>query len=160
MLAGTGWSAVRAIQGEDVPSASELVARTRPGGRVLHVLGALALALVATGLAALPILAEAWYAEGRSDLAVKADPLQSQYHRAFGERLIGQGSQAQGLSELRQAARLGATDPSLYVELGDEEMLAGDGARARADYQMALTIDPYWLPAKQRLAANGGLATA
>ena len=160
LLAGTGWSAVRAIQGEDVLSASELVARTRPGGRVLHVLGALALALVATGLAALPILAEAWYAEGRSDLAVKADPLQSQYHRAFGERLIGQGSQAQGLSELRQAARLGATDPSLYVELGDEEMLAGDGARARADYQMALTIDPYWLPAKQRLAANGGLATA
>ena len=74
--------------------------------------------------------------------------------------MIGQGSQQQGLSELRLAARLGSTDPSLYVELGDEELRMGDVAQARADYQMALTIDPYWLPAKQRLAANGGLATA
>ena len=160
LLAGTGWSAVRSIQGEELPSANELFERARPWGGLLRVVEALALALVAVGLAALPILAEAWYSEGRSDLAVQVDPLQSQYHRAFGERLIGQGSQQQGLSELRLAARLGSTDPSLYVELGDEELRTGDVAQARADYQMALTIDPYWLPAKQRLAANGGLATA
>ena len=159
-MAGTGWSAVRSIQGEELPSANELFNRARPGGGVLRVVEALALVLVAMDLAALPILAEAWYSEGRSDLAVQVDPLQSQYHRAFGERLIGQGSQQQGLSELRRAARLGSTDPSLYVELGDEELRAGDVTQARADYQMALTIDPYWLPAKQRLAANRGLATA
>ena len=108
----------------------------------------------------MPLLAEAWYSQGRPDFAVRADPFQSQYHRALGEELVAEGSRAEGIQELRLAARLGATDPSLYVELGDEEMRAGDVAQARADYKMALTIDPYWSPAKQRLATNGSLATA
>jgi O-antigen ligase len=160
LLAGTGWSAVRATQGEDLVTADELVARRRFTVLALRGLGAVGLVLVAIGLAALPILAEAYYSEGRSDMAVRVDPLQAQYHRAYGERLIGQGLQTQGIEELRTAGRLGETDPSLYVELGDEELKAGNAAQARADYQAALTIDPYWLPAKQRLAGNGGLATA
>ncbi len=160
LLAGTGWSAVRAIQGEDLATAEELVARRTFAVSALRGVGAVGLALIAIGLAAMPILAEAYYSEGRADLAVVVDPLQAQYHRANGERLIGQGLQTRGIEELRTAGRLGETDPSLYVELGDAELQTGDVAEARADYQMALSIDPYWLPAKQRLAANGGLATA
>ena len=108
----------------------------------------------------MPVLAEAWYAQGRSDLAVTVDPLQSQYHRALGEALLSQGSRGEGLAELRLAAKLGATDPALYVEIGDEELRNNDVAQARADYRMALTIDPYWAPARQRLAGSGGLGTA
>jgi O-antigen ligase len=160
LLAGTGWSAVRAIQGDHAATAEEVVVPRTFGVTALRGLGAVGLALVAIGMAAMPILGEAYYSEGRSDLAVLVDPLQAQYHRANGERLIGQGLQTQGIEELRIAGRLGETDPSLYVELGDEELKAGNVAQARADYQMALTIDPYWVAAKQRLAANGGLATA
>ena len=98
--------------------------------------------------------------QGRPDLAVRVDPLQSQYHRALGEALLAQGSRSEGLSELRMAASLGATDPALYVEIGDEELREGDVASARVDYRRALTIDPYWAPARQRLGGSGGLGTA
>jgi O-antigen ligase len=154
LLAGLGWSAVRAQAGQDVPEPPQQVQQV---GRLA---GALALVLVAIAFAVMPVLAEAWYAQGRSDLAVRADPLQSQYHRALGEELIAQGSHSEGLAELRLAANLGATDPALYVELGDEDLHAGNVAQARADYRMALTIDPYWAPARQRLAGSGGLAAA
>jgi len=115
--------------------------------------------VVATALAAMPILAEAWYADGRADLAVRVDPFQSQYHRALGETLIAQGDQTGGVQELRLAGRLGTSDPGLFVELGDEELEQGDAAAARADYEMALAIDPFWQPALQRLASSLPLPT-
>jgi O-antigen ligase len=158
LLAGTAWSAVRAAQAEVTTLAPD--SGNPPANTLARAIGAVGLALLAIGLAAMPILAEAWYSQGRPDLAVRADPLQSQYHRALGEELIAEGNRSEGIQELRLAANLGTTDPSLYVELGDEEMRAGNAAQARADYQMALTIDPYWSAAKQRLATNGSLATA
>jgi len=154
LLAGVGWSAVGAHPAPEPTSSSDSVPAHAP--RYLErVAAAVALVLVAVALAAMPVLAEAWYAQGRPDLAVRVDPLQSQYHRALGEALIAQGSRADGLAELRLAANLGATDPALYVEIGDEELREGDVAKARADYRMALTIDPYWAPARQRLAGSG-----
>ena len=130
----------------------EASARTAvPAWRALAAIG---LAVVAAVLAAMPILAEAWYAGGRPELAVRVDPFQSQYHRALGEALIAQGDPSGGVQELRLAGRLGNSDPGMYVELGDEELQQGDAAAARADYEMALTIDPFWQPAQQRLAGS------
>ena len=105
-------------------------------------IAAVGLVVVAVVLAALPILADTWYVDGRSDLAVKVDPLQAQYHWAIGT-----------VEELRRAAGLGETEPSMYVQLGDQERLLGDGAAARQAYLRALEIDPYYTPAAQRLAA-------
>ena len=156
LLAGVGWSAVRAR----TASAS---AETTPAGRVPvlgRVAAALALVVVAFLFAALPLVAEAWYANGRPDLATQADPLQAEYHRSLGEQLIAEGRPAEGRQQLRLAANLGSTDPALYVELGDADLRAGDVAQARADYRMALTIDPYWAPARQRLAGSGALGVA
>src|SRR5262249_58131427 len=98
--------------------------------------------------------AEAWYSNGRPDLAVQADPLQAQYRRALGEALIAQGKQAEGIEQLRLAASVGETDPGLYVELGDAELSAGNVDAARADYRRALEIDPYWQPARRRLRGS------
>jgi O-antigen ligase len=159
LLAGVGWSALQARSKRNAEALAPAEDR-RPSVHVSRVAGAVALVLVAVAFGVLPVLAEAWYAQGRSDLAVRVDPLQSQYHRALGESLVAQGKQAEGLGELRLAASLGATDPALYVELGDEDLRAGHVAQARADYQMALTIDPFWAPAKQRLAGSGGLGAA
>jgi tetratricopeptide (TPR) repeat protein len=159
LLAGAGWSAVNPASAGDIESA--------PGSKgpvmfrqLERVAGAVALVLVAIAFAAMPVLAEAWYAQGRPDLAVRVDPFQSQYHRALGETLLAQGSRSDGLAELRLAARLGATDPALYVEIGDEELRDNDITQARADYRMALTIDPYWAPARERLAGSGAAGTA
>jgi hypothetical protein len=153
LLAGTCWSAVRAAD----PAAAPAPARARgETGYARRAVGAAALALAAVLLAAMPILSDAWYAQGRPDLAARADPLQAQYRRALGEDLLAGGSRTEGIQELRLAAQLGSTDPSLYVELGDAELQAGDVAAARADYQTALTIDPYWAPARQRLSGKGG----
>ncbi len=153
LLLGTCWSAARASQSTDRQEQRKPVPLRR-------ALGAVALALVGAVLASLPVVAEAWYAGGRNDLAVRVDPFQSQYHRALGETLIAQGYGFDGLQELRIAASLGNSDPGLYVELGDEELQYGDPASARKDYEMALTIDPFWEPARQRLAGTGGLSTA
>ena len=159
LLAGVGWSAARARNVPDGSSALESSDGAAPR-YVERVAVALALVLVAIAFAVMPVLAEAWYAQGRSDLAVRVDPLQSQYHRALGEALLSQNSRAEGLAELELAAKLGATDPALYVEIGDEELRNNNVAQARAAYRMALTIDPYWAPARQRLAGSGGLGTA
>ena len=147
LLLGTCWSAVRAAEADSPPLRTAVPA--------WHALGAVGLALVATGLAAMPIVAEAWYAGGRADLAVRVDPYQSQYHRVLGEALIAQGDSTGGVQELRLAGRLGDSDPGMYVELGDEELQQGDPAAARAAYEMALTINPFWQPALQRLAGTG-----
>lgn len=159
LLAGVGWSAVKPASAGDLESAAGL---KKPviSRQLERAVGAVALVLVAIAFAAMPVLAEAWYAQGRPDLAVRVDPFQSQYHRALGEELLAQGSRSDGLAELRLAARLGATDPALYVEIGDEELRDNDITQARADYRMALTIDPYWAPARQRLAGSGASGTA
>ncbi len=146
LLLGTCWSAMRAAESDNQPAPSTVPA--------WHALGAIGLAVVATALAAMPILAEAWYADGRTDLAVRVDPFQSQYHRALGETLIAQGDLSGGVQELRLAGRLGNSDPGLYVELGDEELQQGNPAAARADYKMALAINPFWQPALQRLSSS------
>ena len=151
LLLGTCWSAVRAAEAPTQPE-------PRAAAPVRRTLGAVLVVVVAAALAALPVVAEAWYAQGRADLAVRVDPFQSQYHRALGESLIGQGYGFDGLQELRLAAGLGNSDPGLYVELGDEELRFGDPAAARRDYQMALTIDPFWAPARQRLAGSQNLS--
>lgn len=106
---------------------------------------AVLLALVAIPLAALPMVADSWYVKGRADLAVRADPLQAQYHWAIGT-----------VEELRQAGDLGETEPEMYVQLGDKEAALGNDAAAKQAYERALQIDPYYGPAQQRLAALAG----
>jgi O-antigen ligase len=105
---------------------------------------AVLLVIAAVVLAVFPVLADVWYLRGRSDLAVRVDPFQAQYHWAIGT-----------LPELQRAADLGETTPDLYVQLGDAELRAGNRTAARHAYQRALEIDPYFTPASQRLSALG-----
>ncbi len=134
LLAGTMWAAAG-----PTPDAAP------NGGREpLRVILSLVLVAVAVVLAVFPVLADVWYLRGRSDLAVRVDPLQAQYHWAIGT-----------LPELRLAADLGETTPDLYLQLGDAEQQAGDKEAARRAYRRALEIDPYFTPASQRLAAMG-----
>jgi hypothetical protein len=160
LLAGTAWSGVRDAQteassGADISQAMPPRATLRP----LRSLGAVAMALAAVGLGAMPLLADVWYAHGRLDLAVVADPLQAQYHRVLGESLVATGSPSRGLNELQLAARLGESDPQMYVDIGDAEQGIGRPAEARAAYQMALRIDPFFVPARRRLAGLGAPAS-
>jgi O-antigen ligase len=151
LLAGTAWSAVRA---SDVAPAVPVTEDARRPGAARSV-AALVLAITAVGLGVMPVLAEAWYAQGRPDLSVIADPLQSRYHWDYGISLETSGSVSAGVAELRRAADLGETEPQLYVDLGDAELKLGDRASARSAYKTALLIDPYYAPAHQRLAALG-----
>jgi O-antigen ligase len=152
LLAGTAWSAVRSFEREQVGSATT----PPPSVPVLwRSAAAIALALVAVWLSALPLLADTWYLQGRTELAVRIDPLQSRYHWALGQGLVAHGSPAQGVDEMRRAADLGESEPGFYVELGDTEAKLGRLADARSDYGRALEIDPYYSPARQRLAAMG-----
>jgi Flp pilus assembly protein TadD len=95
-----------------------------------------------------------WYFHGRADLSVIVDPFEARYHWALGEDLVAQGSVLRGVAELRRAADLGETEPSLYVYLGDLEAQLGQAAQARADYRRALAIDPYFTAARKRLATS------
>lgn len=152
LLAGTAWSAVRSFEAEQAepppaPSASNPVL-WRSGA-------AIALALAAILLGALPLLADTWYLQGRTELAVRIDPLQARYHWALGQGFVAHGSPAQGVAEMRRASDLGETEPGLYVELGDTEAKLGRLADARRDYTRALQIDPFYSPASQGLAALG-----
>jgi O-antigen ligase len=153
LIAGTAWSAVRAAEIEQLTPA---VAAPRPRvPAVWRSVAAIAMALAAIGLGALPLLADTWYLQGRTELAVQIDPLQARYHWALGQGLVARGSKAQGVEEMRRAADLGESEPGLYVELGDTEAQLGRFADARSDYRRALQIDPYYSPASQRLAAIG-----
>jgi O-antigen ligase len=148
LLAGTAWSGVRA---------SEMTASEQPissGVAWWRSAAAVILVTAATALAVGPILADVWYARGRSDLAVNVDPFQAQYHWTWGQTLIARGELVRGVNELRRAAEFGETDPGLYVELGDREMQLGRRTQARADYARALEIDPYYASAQQRLAGG------
>jgi tetratricopeptide (TPR) repeat protein len=154
LLAGTAWSAVRAA--ESAPLSAHVSEAPAVRGPALWRTGvAVALALLAIGLAAFPILADAWYRLGRVELSVLVDPLQARYHWALGQGLVAKGSVAQGVDEMRRSADLGETEPSLYVELGDGEAQLGRPADARRHYLRALEIDPYYSPASQRLATLG-----
>ncbi len=154
LLAGTAWSAVRTAESPALNgSAAEAPAMQSPALWRAGV--AVALAVLAVGLGAFPILADAWYRQGRVELSVVVDPLQARYHWALGQGLVAQGSVAQGIDEMRRAAEYGETEPSLYVELGDNEAQLGRSADARRHYLRALEIDPYYSPARQRLAALG-----
>jgi Flp pilus assembly protein TadD len=115
----------------------------------------LALAIAVVSLAAMPVLADAWYYRGRLDLAVVVDPIQGRYHWAYGQGLVAAGSATRGLDEMLLAARLGESDPQLYVDIGDAEQTLGHTAEAQAAYRMAIKIDPYFVPARQRLAGKG-----
>lgn len=148
LLAGAAWSGLSTAEPTQAPRA----ATASPPGPI-RSLGALGMLIIAVEFGVLPLLADGWYLNGRSDLAVAADPLQSRYHWIRGEDLIAAGHAREGLAELRRAAQLGETEPQLYVELGDEEKALGDPAQARRDYMMALAIDPFYAPAKQRLAS-------
>ncbi len=150
LLAGTIWSAVRSAE-------SGPVVQTPPGPPALWRSGvAITLALAAIALGALPLLADTWYLQGRTELSVRIDPLQARYHWALGQGLVAHGSPAQGVIEMRRAADLGESEPGLYVELGDTEAQLGRLADARRDYKRALEIDPYYAPASQGLATAGG----
>lgn len=135
VLAGVLWSAVSPLPNGE---------RVRERGPLWRGLTALVLALLVIPLAVFPILADAWYVQGRADLAVKVDPLQAQYHAAAGT-----------LAELRVAAALGDTDPGLYVALGDAELRAGNRTKAVDAYKRALEIDPWYTPALDKLTALG-----
>jgi O-antigen ligase len=153
LLAGTAWSGVRAAETES-PAAS-VPDGGRRGTPTARSLVALALVAAAVWLAVMPLLAETWNWERRPDLAVSVDPLQSRYHWNLGRSLVTVGDSRAGLAELQRAADLGETEPQVYVDLGDAELKAGDDAAARRDYQRALVIDPYYAPARQRLADLG-----
>lgn len=151
LLVGTAWAAAYHSSPVERPQAE-----VRESRAPVADLAAIVLALVGVVLGVLPLLADVWYQHGQASMSVVADPLQAQYHRGYGERLVAAGSLGAGIAELRTAARLGATDPSLYVELGDLEAGLGDDARARDYYRQALRIDPYWAPAAAGLARLGG----
>jgi tetratricopeptide (TPR) repeat protein len=154
LLAGTLWSAVRSADVDQIaPSAAPVPEAGAPAP--WRSAAAIVLALAAIALGALPLLADAWYLQGRAELAVRIDPLQARYHWALGQGFVAHGSPAQGVVEMRRAADLGETEPGLYVELGDAEAQLGRIADARGDYRRALVIDPYYAQATQRLSALG-----
>jgi O-antigen ligase len=144
LLLGVLWSAI-----SNAPPHSWGGAGRSPAegpGRGARSVIATALAAIALAFAVLPILADSWYVKGRADLAVKVDPLQAQYHGAIGS-----------LPELRKAADLGATDPGLYVQLGDAELQTGNRANAISAYRRSLEIDPFYTPAYERLKSLGAI---
>ena len=111
-----------------------------PAGGAVRAVAAVAFVAVAVFLAVLPLLADTWFLSGRSDLAIRADPLQAQYRWALGT-----------IPELEKAADLGETDPGMYVQLGDLYARQNDRSHALSAYQRALEIDPYYTPAAERL---------
>jgi hypothetical protein len=154
LLAGTAWSSVRAAeQGVGVMAAG--AGDPAPPWRVLRAVGALGLAVAVAWLGVMPVMADISYYYNRLDLAVAADPLQGRYHWLLGEGLVASGSATRGLNEMLAAARLGESDPQLYVDIGDAEQGLGRSADAQATYRMALKIDPYFVPAQQRVAGKG-----
>jgi len=150
LLAGTAWSAVRAAETAQ-PADGDAAADRTHGPAAARSMAAVGLAVAAVGLGVMPVLADAWYSQGRPDLSVMVDPLQSRYHWVRGLSLVESGAVRAGAAELQRAADLGETEPQLYVDLGDAEKKLGSTASARRDYQRALLIDPYFEPAQQRL---------
>jgi hypothetical protein len=150
LLAGTAWAGVRTAETDvEAPAPAGTPSPSATWGRSVLAIG---LALAAIGLAVLPVLADVWYYDGRADLSVVADPVQSRYHWSLGDALVARGSIAKGVDELQRAADLGETEPTLYVDLGDRLKELGRYAQAVSEYRRALQIDPYYAPALQRMA--------
>jgi O-antigen ligase len=154
LLAGTAWSGVRAAEGTAGVRARR-EGTWLPPWRAFRSVGALALAGAVVWLSVLPLLADVWDYQGRLDLAVVADPLQGRYHWVLGQSLVASGSPSRALNEMLLAGRLGESAPQLYVDIGDAEQGLGRTVEARAAYRMALTIDPYYAPARKRRAESG-----
>jgi len=158
LLAGAAWSAVRAAETETVSPAQASLGQSSVR-KAASALGALALAGAVVWLADMPVLADVWYYQSRSDLSVVVDPLQGRYHWVLGQGLVAIGSTSRGLDQMKLAGRLGESDPQLYVDIGDAEQRLGRSAEARSAYKMALAIDPFYRLAKDRLAGKGGPAS-
>jgi len=153
LLAGAAWSAVRAA--ETGSAAAPVPAAAESRRSTARSIAAVALAVAAVVLGVLPVIADARYSQGRLDLAVPLDPLQPRYRWDLGLSLGASGDPRAGVAELQRAADFGETEPQLYVDLGDAQRKLGDVAAARRAYQLALVIDPYFAPARQRLTEIG-----
>jgi hypothetical protein len=108
-------------------------------GALAGVVGGVALALASTA-----VLADLHFYRGQTDQAAVTDPLQPRYRSAGGS-----------LDDLRTAAHLHDPQPRTYVALGDAEARAGHPDRARAAYETALELYPYYGDARQRLGLGG-----
>ena len=129
----------------------------RPGLRTAARAGLALATSVATAalvafLAVLPVLADLAYAGGDTARAVSLDPLQAEYHRALGARLLAGGRDGDAAHELAAAARLGESSSGAFVDLGDAYRGAGDRSAAAAAYREAVRLNPYDGAARQRLA--------
>jgi hypothetical protein len=100
--------------------------------------------LVALVLAATALAADLNYYGGRPAVAAALDPLQPKYRAAAG-----------GLENLRAAAALNDPQPETQVALGDAEAAAAHPDRARAAYERALQLYPYYGEARRRLGLGG-----
>jgi O-antigen ligase/polysaccharide polymerase Wzy-like membrane protein/tetratricopeptide repeat protein len=150
LLAGTAWSGVRALEAREGQAGER-----RPRAVGLRSLGATALAVAVVWFGVMPVLADIWYSQNRPDLSVIVDPLQGKYHWALGQSLVAVGSPTRGLNQMQLAAKLGESDPQLYIDTGDAERTLGRPAEARAAYLRALEIDPFNVTARRRLAGIG-----
>jgi O-Antigen ligase/Tetratricopeptide repeat len=129
LLAGAAWPAGKERRPSPSAAWRGVLAGTAVGG---------ALALAATA-----VLADLHFYRGRADQAAVTDPLQPRYRAAGGS-----------LDDLRAAAHLHDPQPRTYVALGDAEARAGHPDRARAAYETALELYPYYEDARKRLALN------
>jgi O-antigen ligase len=152
LLAGTAWSGVRAAEPRSGPDGD---GEPAPGISAWRPLAAVGLVAAVVWLGVLPVAADIWYFGGKLNLSVAVDPLQGQYHWRYGKALVATKFASRGLREMLLAARLGENDPELYLDIGDTEQGLGRTADARGAYRMALKIDPFYAPARQRLVGIG-----
>lgn len=152
LLAGLAWSAA----GGGQPQAAGPSARTG-SARAAWLAGKLAataaVLAAAVGLAALPLTADLAYFRGDLISAVHDDPLQYRYHQALGERLAQQHHPAAAAVELERARRLGLSDSSALVLLGDSYAEINRRDRARRAYRQALSLNRFDSTAAERLRA-------
>jgi O-antigen ligase len=158
LLAGVAWSAVGSRWGRSSVAVA-LPDRSASGlARLFPALAGTAVGVVSWVLALPPLVADLHYYDQRPAAAVQAWPWQARYHQALADALQG----PERLEELRTAARLGSTDPSLWIALGDAEDAAGNHAAARRAWRQALDIYPYDETARKRLGvgARGGYSSS
>lgn len=164
LLAGLAWSVAtrpQAVAARAGPAAEGLHTRragsspganlrsaARPAGRLAGTAAALA---AAVGLAILPVCADVAYFRGDLTAAVREDPLQYRYHQALGERLAQQHHPAAAAAELEEARRLGLSDSSSLVLLGDSYGEINRKDLAARAYLEALRLNRFDSTAEQRL---------
>jgi O-antigen ligase len=150
LLAGVAWSGV--VSGRVPTAGSPTPPVRRAGGpaRLIAALAGTALALLSWLLALPPLIADLHFYGQRPAAAVLAWPWQARYHQALADAVRG----PQRLEQLRTAARLGSTDPSLWIALGDAEEASANHAAARRAWRQALDIYPYDETARKRLGVT------